>query len=296
MNPPNQKRRAAQWLPVQIRERRGGIAFAYFLGMITNALELLYPWAIGLAVNGLVAGEAIYIWPMVVIWLVQIAIEAVRDLYSARLFSGLNASLAFDTVKKQRTGAHDVSEVSARVEMVEELIDFLEEEAPALFATIISLIGGLAFLLFYDVAAGGVMVALLAPIIIANVVVGVRSFRINRELNSAWERQVKVVTDSRPRRWRVHFGRMARWRVRLADIDVWGRTFAQGLIVLGLVFILFQASSAPELNPGALVAMLAYIFRIEQSVDEVPSAVQQVGRLIDIRRRLDGPEASASIA
>jgi hypothetical protein len=45
-------------------------------------------------------------------------------------------------------------------------------------------------------------------------------------------------------------------------------------------------ASEPGVLPGDLFASLAYVLRILDGIDEVPGAVQQVGRLLDIRTRI----------
>ena len=47
-------------------------------------------------------------------------------------------------------------------------------------------------------------------------------------------------------------------------------------------------AAAQDAMAGDVVAILAYALRIEAGIDEIPSTVQKVGRLIDIRRRVQG--------
>lgn len=262
------------------------VAFTYVLSVLENLFELSYPWAIGVAVNGLIAGETAAVWPLVGIWLAHIGVGAFRQLYDTRLFARLNARMARKTVRDQRQDGAAISEISARVEMIDELIDFLEEEMPMLLAMVIGLVGSVVFLALYDVGSGLVMLGLMIPVFVINAMTGRRAYRSNVALNSQWEKQVQVISDHRPRRWYVHFGRMARWRVRLSDLDAMSRTLAQLLTLIAVIFVLFRAASGQDATVGEVFAILSYALRIEQGIDEVPAIVQQAGRLIDIRRRI----------
>ncbi len=262
------------------------IAFTYFLSFLENLFELAYPWAIGVAVNGLIAGKTALIWPLVAIWLAHIGVGAFRQLYDTRLFSRLNARMAQKTVRDQRQDGVAVSEISARVEMIEELIDFLEDDMPVLLAMVVGLVGSLVFLALYDAGSGLVMLGLMIPILIINAVAGLRAYRNNVALNSQWEKQVHVISDPRPRRWLVHFGRMARWRVRLSDLDAMSWSLAQVCTLIAVVIVLFRAATAQDPTVGDVFAILAYALRIEERIDDIPAIVQQIGRLIDIRRRI----------
>ncbi len=266
--------------------RSGAIAFTYSLSFLENLFELAYPWAIGVAINGLIVGQTDLVWPLIGIWLAHIVVGAFRQLYDTRLFSGLNARMAQKMVRDQRDGGADVSEISARVEMIEELIEFLEQEMPLILAMFIGLLGSLLFLALYDIGSGAIMLGLMIPIVIINVVTGRRAFKNNVALNSEWENQVKVVSDHRPKRWRVHFGRMAKWRVRLSDLDAMSWSLAQVFTLIAVVVVLVRAATAQDPTVGDVFAILAYALRIEEGIDGIPGTVQRVGRLVDIRRRI----------
>lgn len=270
------------------------IAFTYSLSFLENLFELAYPWAIGIAINGLMTGQSDLIWPLVAIWLAHIGVGGFRQLYDTRLFSRLNARMARKTVRDQRQDGVAASEISARVEMIEELIEFLEGEMPVLLAMVVGLIGSLAFLAFYDAVSGLVMLGLMIPIFIINAITGIRAYRNNVELNSEWEKQVQVISDHRPRRWQVHFGRMAKWRIRLSDLDVASWTFAEVFTLIAVVIVIYRAATGEGAMAGDVFAVLAYALRIEQNVDQVPAFVQQVGRLIDIRDRIRNERAGKS--
>jgi len=270
----------------ELKQKSGRISFTYFLSFLENLFELAYPWAIGVTVNGLVAGQTALLWPLVAIWLGHIGVGAFRQLYDTRLFSRLNAHMARKTVRDQRQEGASISEISARVEMIEELIEFLEEEMPILLAMCVGLIGSLVFLAFYDFGSGLIMLGLMIPIIIINTIAGKRAFQSNVSLNTQWEKQVQVISDPRPRRWHVHFGRMAKWRIRLSDLDATSWSLAQVCVLIAVVIVLFRAATTQDLLVGDVFAILAYALRIEERIDDIPTMVQQVGRLIDIRRRI----------
>ncbi len=273
-----------------LKQQSVPIAFTYFLSFLENLFELAYPWAIGVAVNGLVAGQTALIWPLIAIWVGHIAVGAFRQLYDTRLFSRLNARMARKTVRDQREDEATVSEISARVEMIEELIEFLEEEMPVFLAMIVGLVGSLVFLAFYDLGSGLVMLGLMIPIIVINTIAGRRAYRNNVALNTQWEKQVQVISDPRPRRWKVHFGRMAKWRVRLSDLDAMSWSLAQVCALVAVVIVLYRAATAQDPMVGDIFAILAYALRIEERIDDVPTIVQQIGRLIDIRRRIQSEQ------
>lgn len=289
-NPGPQEGRAHSPLR-HLQSRRLRILFTYTLSFFENICELLYPWAIGAAVNGLIAGDAKWIWPLIILWIVHVIIGLARQLYDTRLFSRLNADMSVRAVELQRAGGVSVGRISARVEMIEELIVFLEEDFPLILAATVNLLGALLFLFLYDGLSGLVFIGLFVPIAVINFATGRRAYETNKLLNSEWERQVNAINDRRKRRWRLHFGRMAKWRIRLSDLNAISWSSAQLLVMISAVFILLRSTSLPGFQAGDILAMLAYAFIIEQRVDEIPDIVQQSGRLADIVRRIKSPSS-----
>lgn len=104
----------------RMKARRGRITLTYVLTFLENVFELMYPWAIGIAVNGVLVGNPKLVAPLIVTWIAHIIVGGARQLYDTRLFSRLYAAMATDIVVVQTEDGEDVSEVSARVEMAHE--------------------------------------------------------------------------------------------------------------------------------------------------------------------------------
>ena len=70
-----------------IRPFRWRIAFTYALTVIEDLLELSYPWATGLAINGLLAHDYRMIAPVMIAWVLHTAIGCGRQMYDTRLYT-----------------------------------------------------------------------------------------------------------------------------------------------------------------------------------------------------------------
>lgn len=141
-------------------------------------------------------------------------------------------------------------------------------------------------LFLYDIKAGAIMAGVLVPVGIINAIMGRRALKLNTALNDQAERQVDAVSSGRRRAAHLHFGRLAQWRIRLSNIDVASWTLAECFTLVATIAVLFQVASIPGVLAGDIFASLAYVLRIIDSLDEVPHTVQQIGRLIDIRKRI----------
>lgn len=269
------------------RRRRPQIAFTYGLTLLEKLFELLYPFALGLAIDGLLAGrDAPALLPFVAIWGLHIVVGIGRHLYDTRLFARVHAELAMATVLRQRAAGAGTAEVAARATMSRELVDFVEREVPAVAAVVVGLAGGIAMTGYYDALAGLALAAMLAPMAAVNRAFGRRAGRLNRGLNDRAEREVATIEGGDRRRVEAHFLALARWRVRLSNAEAVTWTAVELLAMAATVLVVLRAAGLPGAQPGEIFAVMAYVWRVLQCVDQIPLIVQQVGRLLDIRRRV----------
>ena len=70
-----------------IRPFRWRIAFTYALNVIEDLLELAYPWATGLAINGLLAQDYRMIAPVMIAWVLHAVMGCGRQMYDTRLYT-----------------------------------------------------------------------------------------------------------------------------------------------------------------------------------------------------------------
>ena len=124
-------------------------------------------------------------------------------------------------------------------------------------------------------------------------VFGRRAHALNRDLNNETEREVEPDRGGPP-------------RARSPPISAAAGGCASGcptrrprswslveLFSIGaVVLMLLRSTALPNIGAGELYAMLAYVWRVLEGLDQVPMLVQRLGRLLDIRRRLDLGEAA----
>jgi ABC-type multidrug transport system fused ATPase/permease subunit len=269
-----------------MRCARWRIGFTYGLTAIENIVELLYPLAIGFAINGLLAQQPSTLWPLAALWFGHIVLAAGRQLYDTRLFAPLYAGLAVDMANAQRSAGQSAGEVTARVDMAHEYVDFFETDIPRLGAVAISLIGGVALLTSFDPLSGGIVAALLLPVAAINLWLARRSIRLNRSINDQQEQQVDVIALAGLRPLKRHFGRIARWRIRLSNADAASWTLAETITLGAVLLVLWRLAGLPDATAGSIFAGVAYLLQVIDSLDHAPDATQQISRLIDIRRRM----------
>jgi len=266
--------------------RRIRVCYALVVG--ENLFELLWPFAIGLAIDGLIDDSWAGVGVFVALSLAHTAVAFVRQRHQSRTFNPLYAGIAADLVEQQRGAGIDMASVSGRTELAAEYVEFLDVDIPLSITAGFAVIGSLVMLFVYDPLVGAVAAALAVPVTLLNRRLMARSGGLYHELNDLAEIEVDVIGRGQRTESRRHFGIVGRRWVRLSDAEAasWGTV---DVLSVGLwVFTLARVTSG-TIDVGATIAMIAYVAFYTAGFEEVPGVLQRLTRLRDIKRRLDGP-------
>jgi hypothetical protein len=262
------------------------LSVTYGTAAVENGLELLYPAAIGLAVDDLLDGQ----WGGVAVFagiaLIHTAISFARQRFDARSFNDLYAGLATDLVAQHRQMGVPTSTVAARSALAGEYVAFLERDVVASITAGFAVIGSLIILFLYDPILGVAAAAVAIPVTLLNRRLVRRSRRIYRRLNDELEVEVTVIDQGSAPDVHRHFRILRGHWIGLSDAEAtsWGavEVIGTGLTVFALVRVTGTGSEA-----GIIFATIGYVWAYLSGFDLVPSVLQAGANLKDIRRRLD---------
>ena len=286
-------------LPVKVRSAaeairpfRWRISLTYALTVIEDLLELSYPWATGLAINGLLAHDYRMAAPVMIAWVLHTAVGCGRQMYDTRLYTEVYNAIVIDTVLRQREAGIEPTAVAARSTMSREFVTFFEKDMPVAINAVVGIVGSAAILFYYDLVIGAVAVLLFIPVAIINRSYMRRSLMLNEGLNNQLEQEVQAIEAAQARVVTRHFAEVRAWRIKLSDADAFNWTAIEGLSILGFLLVLLRVTYMPNADVGTIFAIFVYVWRLMEKLDMMPQIVQQLMRLKDIRRRI---EAGASV-
>lgn len=279
-----------------LRPFRGRITLTYVLTFIEDLLELSYPWATGLAIDGLLAHDYWRAAPLIVAWTLRSAVGLIRQMYDTRLYTRVYNRIVVETILRQREQGVAATSVSARSAMSREFVTFFEKDIPVIVTSLIGIVGSAAILFYYDMVIGAVTATLFIPVFLVNRVYSRRSLALNETLNDELEREVAVIETSDREAVTRHFDVLRTLRVKLSDAEAYNWTTIEVLSILVFVAVLVRATYLPDIETGDIFAVLVYVWRLMENLDNVPAIVQQLARLHDIRKRIEAGASVESVA
>ena len=212
--------------------------------------------------------------------------ERTRRAYDARAFNRIYTAIVSRTVVQHRGNGASVSRITARSALSRAYAEFYQQHLPILLQSMYFIGGSLLFLGLYDIWLIALCLLLIVPVASLGRGYCRRTGPLNLGLHDELENEVDVIQSGTSDAVREHYGRVAGWRIRLADLEAWNFGITE-VFVLGLIMTaLFRSCAATTATAGDIFAIFRYIIMFVSGLDAVPLLIQQLSRLQDIGRRL----------
>src|SRR5215213_1290875 len=145
---------------------RWRLALTYALTLLENALDVLYPFLTGRAIDAVLARRWAGVAPLLAAWTLHLGVGLFRHVYDTRVFTMVYADLAAGLVERQRGQGADAAHLAARVALSREVVDFLQAEVPSVSASLVHFAGAVAMLCVLSPWVGALAVVALAPVLL----------------------------------------------------------------------------------------------------------------------------------
>lgn len=270
-------------------ENRVRILATYTLFTIENLLRLAQPFALGWAINDLLAGEMLGVCVLVGQHVLHLAVGLVRQVYDTRTFSAIYSDLATRMIVSQRASGVDVSRITARASLSREFVEFFERSIPMLMKVGFSVAGSVIMLAWYDWVIVTCCLGLLIPAALLSRHYSNWTRRLSRNLHDELEKEVDIIQSQNEIGVRNHFDKVAHWRIKLSNAEAINFGLMEFFILGAIVAVLFRACQLPAVQAGDIFAVFRYLMLLLMGLDNLPRLIQQVSRLRDVSSRLHKP-------
>lgn len=267
-------------------EHRWRISATYLLSTLENFFNLLYPFATGMAINGLLKNEYFGLGLFLGTWILHLAVGVWRQRYDTRVFTEIYAQLASKMVLAQHRAGVATTQIVARATLSREIVDFFERDIPLIISSLVSFVGALFMLFLYDAQIGLACMALILPITFLSRSYAKRTLQLNTQLNDQREREVAVLETGDEAEIKKHYSLLSMWQVRLSDAEATNWGILESAMIGLAAWVIYRAVNLDDAGAGTIYAIIAYLWNFVSSLATVPFLVQQLSRLKDISHRV----------
>ena len=264
------------------------VLVTWLLLLVENTCWAFVPFFIGRAIDALLDGQPGALWEVAVVMAALLVAAVLRRLYDTRCYGTMRVHFGAELVARIR--GRPVSQVNARLDMSQEMVDFLEGYVPELLTAAVQLAVSVGILWSFDARLGYSALSVVAALGIVYALFHRRFYRLNSDLNAQTEKQVSVLQQRLATPLWQHLLRLRKCEVRLSDTEavLYGAIYA-GMFAFVLAN-LWMATGIPGVTAGMIFAILSYSWEFVESGVSLPAVLQQWSRLTEIRERLNRAE------
>lgn len=272
-------------IKASLNEYKAKFVCTLFLIFLEAGITLLFPLFIGYAVDSAIVGSYWGAWQLGVLGLVALIIGVGRRIFDSRLYAKIYQSIACKIISKIE--GDQASLKTARLGMIREFVEFLENTLPELISNIIGLLGIILIIatLNLKIFYGSLFVTIL--IFLVYWITSNRTMRLNKSSNDEQEKQVAIIAQNDTHELDQHLKKMMKWNIKLSDLEAGNFSISWVLLIIFLVGAILISIGDGIVKYGALFSLIIYVFQYIESVINLPFFYQNYLRLKEIKERLE---------
>ncbi|KID57382.1 ABC transporter permease [Pseudoalteromonas luteoviolacea] len=265
------------------------VAMTWLMVVAENILLILLPLLIGYAIDGVLENSTAPLLAFAASLFGLVVVSVLRRFYDTRVYGDIRVKLA-ETVAHNLRGT-DISAKNARLMMSRELVDFLENDLPALMTAGIQLVSIVIILAtFHTYFALSVLAASCAMLLVYGCCHS--TFKhLNGRLNDQTEKQVKILSGKPFAALSAHLEKLKKHEIALSDTEalVYGCIFS--LLFVSVLGNLWLVNMLPSPSTGEVFSILTYSLEFVDTAIMLPVTLQVLSRLEEITQRLNRDES-----
>lgn len=267
------------------KDYRLRFTFTLVLILLEALLALLFPLFIGFSIDRAINGSFYGTIQLGILGLVALLVGVGRRVFDSRFYAKLYQDLGSRTVYRLEKSTSSTK--AARLGMIRELIEFLENSLPELVSNVIGLIGvvGIIATLNLNVFYGSLIVTVLVFLIYW--FTSSKTIRLNKLSNDEYEKQVDVIAENDEESLSIHLKEMMKWNIKLSDLEAFNFSISWMIMIAFLAMSILISAGDGIVQYGALFSLIMYVFQYMENVINLPIFYQNWLRLKEIKERLE---------
>ena len=263
------------------------LKFIFTLTLILGeaVLAILFPLFIGYAIDSAINENHQGAINLGLLGIMALIVGIGRRVFDSRFYAKVYQNISSNTISKMEGSVSSTK--SARLGMIRELVEFLENSLPELINNIIGLVGVIVIIasLNAKVFYGSLITTFIVFIIYW--ITSNKTIRLNKSSNDELEKQVDVIASNDKQILNHHLKEMMKWNIKLSDLEAINFSISWLILIIFLVISIIVSINDDVIKYGALFSLIMYVFQYIENVINLPLFYQNWLRLKEIKERLE---------
>jgi ABC-type multidrug transport system fused ATPase/permease subunit len=256
-------------------------------------LSILFPLFIGIAIDDAIHGAYQGAVLLGGLGFLSLIIGMSRRVFDSRLYAKIFEQTGAQTMQRMPNSSPSVK--AARLDMLKEVVEFMEHSLPEIVGNVVSLLGVVIIIAFLSIKIFIGALCTLGLVFLIYLLSSKQTLYFNKVYNNALERQVDVVASQDAVKLSKHLRQIMKWNIKLSDLEAINFSLSWLVLIVFLVASIILSIQDGIVQYGALFALIMYVFELIENIINLPFYYQQWLRLAEISDRLAGVETSKAL-
>ncbi len=224
------------------------------------------------------------------LWILAFAINsgvgAFRRSIDPKIFLRIYTRIATSISRTSILKKISISKTTARVELSQQFISFLEFRVPEIIQNTISISGAVIALYFFDWIISLTCLLIVLPMYIINKLYMRKVGKLQKEFHDNYEEIYDVFAKRDPVHVRNYYNKLAAPQKKIANWGSFNFAFMRFTLLIIFLVVLYVAIELDNFSAGELYSIVAYLWTFVSATEYMPELLENWSSMKDIARRL----------
>lgn len=256
-------------------------------------LSILFPLFIGIAIDNAIHGSYQGAVLLGGLGFLSLIIGMSRRVFDSRFYAKIFEQAGAQAMQRMNDSSPSVK--TARLDMLKEVVEFMEHSLPEIVGNVVSLLGVVVIIAFLSIKIFIGALCTLGLVFLIYLLSSKQTLYFNKAYNNALEHQVEVVASQDAMKLSKHLRQIMKWNIKLSDLEALNFSLSWLVLIVFLVASILLSIHDGIVQYGALFALVMYVFELIENIINLPFYYQQWLRLVEISHRLTGVERDKAL-
>lgn len=233
--------------------------------------------------------EKLILFPLslwIVAFLINSGVGAFRRSADTKIYLKIYTKIATSISRISISKKTSISRTTARVELSQQFINFLEYRVPEIIQNAISIGGAVVALYFFDWIISITCLLIIVPMYIANKLYIKKVSKLQKEFHDSYEEIYDVFAKRDPVLVRNYYTNLAKPQTKISNWGAFNFGFMRFTLLIIFLIVLYVAIELDNFTAGELYSIVAYLWTFVSATEYMPELLENWSSMKDITRRL----------
>jgi ABC-type multidrug transport system fused ATPase/permease subunit len=276
-----------KYLNSVLTENKLSIALIYILNIIEELFGLFIPSAVGLLINTFISGKGYGHFVFLFTYIGWQGLATIRKVKDTQIFTQIFNQICLKMIKDAKPDLAELSLVNARIELIKQVISFIDTDFPFLVRSLVSIVGSAILLFYINPKLLLISIMIILPSFFLNYFYSKRISVITKTINNLYEKQVEILQTRNLSDIKEYFESLRFKSINKSNQEAYNFGIIEIFVMAMILTSVYVICQNEKMKIGDIVAGYSIILRFGYGFDFIPYITTKLVNVRDILVRLD---------